>query len=232
VTWIGVAPARPGRYTVTTLDGSVAIESIAATRPVDEHVKASVIGSASRRLLRYDVARIAGRRVTFFERGRTSYRRIGSVTGGRGTIRLAASGASGPREIVARVDLGGVPSPDRVLARYRVAPAKRLTRPTSIRVRRTGRSVSVGWGKVNGAKGYAVVTRLASGVQRVTRVPGPRTALRLGAIPLAQTGTVTVRALGQLGTWGPARKGRFGAPRRAPSPFRPFGELGANGRRR
>jgi hypothetical protein len=232
-TWIGVAPAVPGRYTVTTLPGSPAVGSVAATRPVDDHVRASVSGSGSERLLRYDVARIENRRVTFFERGRASYRMVGSVTGGRGTLRFSsAPGASGPREIVARVELRGVPSPDRVVARYRVAAAKRLARPEGMRLRRTGGSVSVDWAPVAGATGYAVVTRLGNGVQRVTRVPGTRTELRLAAIPLTEPGAVTVLALGPFGSAGPAARDRFAAPRREPSPFLPFSELGRGAARR
>ena len=227
VTWIGVAPARPGRYTVTTLTGSAAIGSLATTRPVDEHVRASVSGSGSARVLRYDVARVAGRRVTFLERGPTSYRRLGSVAGGRGVLRFSsAPGASGLRQIVARVELRGVPSPDRVVTRYRVPAPKRLGRPASVRLRRSGSSVSIDWTRVEGATAYAVVTRLGNGVQRVTRVPATRTELRLGAIPLTQPGSVTVLALGPLGTWGPAARDRFAAPRSEPSPFRPFAELG------
>jgi hypothetical protein len=215
---------------VTTLPGSAAVRSLATTRPVDEHVRASVSGSGSERLLRYDVARVEGRRVTFFERGRTSYRRVGSVTGGRGTLRFASTpDASGPREIVARVELRGVPSPDRIVARYRVAAAKRLARPASVQLRRAGDSVSVDWAPVDGATGYAVVSRLGNGVQRVTRVRGTRTELRLAAIPLTQPGTVTVLALGPLNTWGPAARDRFATPRREPSPFRPFSELGRAG---
>lgn len=227
VTWIGVAPARPGRYVVTTLPGSAAVGSLATTRPVDEHVTASVSGLGSKRLLSYDVARVEGRRVTFFERGRTSYRKVGSVTGGRGTLLFSsAPGASGVRQIVARVELRGVPSPDRVVARYRVAAAKRLAQPGSLRLRRAGETVSVDWAPVDGATGYVVVTRLGSGVQRVTRVPGTRTELRVGAIPLTQPGTVAVLALGPYGSWGPAARDRFEARRSEPSPFRPFSDLG------
>jgi hypothetical protein len=227
VTWIGVSPARPGRYTVTTLPGSVAVRSLAATRPVDEHVRASVSGLGSKRLLNYDVARVEGRRVTFFERGRASYRKVGSVTGGRGTLLFAsAPGASGLRQIVARVELRGVPSPDRVVASYRVAAAKRLAQPASLRLERAGETVSVDWAPVDGATGYVVVTRLGSGVQRVTRVPATRTELRVGAIPLTQPGTVAVLALGPSGAWGPAARARFEALRSEPSPFRPFNELG------
>ena len=229
VTWIGVSPARPGRYVVTTLPGSAAVRSLAATRPVDEHVRASVSGFGSKRLLSYDVARVDGRRVTFFERGRTSYRRVGSVSGGRGTLLFtSAPGASGLRQIVSRVELRGVPSPDRVVASYRVEAAKRLAQPASLQLRREGETVSVDWAPVDGATGYVVVTRLGNGVQRVTRVPGTRTELSVGGIPLTQPGTVAVLALGPNGAWGPAARDRFEALRSEPSPFRPFSELGRN----
>lgn len=227
VTWIGVAPAREGRYTVTTLPGSVAIATVSETRPVDEHIRATVSRDGNARLLRYDVARVGGRQVTFYERSRTSYRRIGTVAGGRGVLRyVAAAGASGIRQIVVRAELRGVPTPDRVVTQYRIEPPKPLPRPLALRVQRTGGGVSLDWDRVGGATGYAVITTLGSGIQRVTRVYGGRTALRLAAIPLTQTGTVTVRALGPLGAFGPAARAGFQATRREPSPFRPFAELG------
>lgn len=233
VTWIGVAPARAGRYTITTLPGSAAIRELAATRPLADRLRVSVAGKGSARLLRYDVARVAGRRVTFFESGRASYRRLGAVTGGRGVIPFRpAPGAAGVRRIVARVELRGTPTPDRVVARYRVAPPKRLGRPAALRLQRSGRNVSVSWARVGGATGYALVARLSSGVQRVKRLNGQRTRLRLAAIPPTQAGTVTVRALGPLGARGPAARGRFAAPKREPSPFRPFSELGRRAARR
>ena len=106
VTWIGVANALPGRYTVKTLPGSVGIVRLATTRDVDEHVRARVVGKVAKRVLRYDVARVPGRRVAFYEDGASIYRLLGAVAGGRGQLRLApATAAGGQRRIVARVQL-------------------------------------------------------------------------------------------------------------------------------
>ena len=227
VAWIGVAKAAPGRYTVTTLPGSAGIARLAATRDTDEHVRAKVLGKGSKRTLRYDLARAPGRRVMFFERGRASYRPVGTVTGGRGKLRFTpAPGAGGWRQIVARVQLDGVPQPDRVVALLRVSSPPRLLSPRSLRVRRKGSSVVASWQWVTGASGYAVVLRLRSGGQRVMRVAGPRTAVRLRGIPATDAGAISVRAVGPLGGWGPDVVGRFVARKRLASPFRPFAELG------
>ena len=226
VTWIGVANAAPGRYTVKTLPGSAGIARLASTRNEDEHVRAKVIRAGGKRMLRYDVARVPGRRVTFFESGKSLYRPLGSVTGGRGRLRLAPVGAGGQRQIVARVQLDGAPAPDRVVARYRVASPPRLVRPRALRMRRSGSSVAASWRRVSGAAGYAVVLRLSGGAQRVVRVPWQRTAVRLRGISLTEAGAISVRAVGLLGGWGPQAVGRFVARKRLASPFRPYSELG------
>ena len=93
VTWIGVANAVAGRYTVKTLPGSAGIARLASTRDEDEHVRAKVIRVGRKRILRYDVARVPGRRVTFLESGKSMYRPLGTVTSGRGRLRLAPASA-------------------------------------------------------------------------------------------------------------------------------------------
>ena len=210
-----------------TLPGSAGIARLASTRDEDEHVRAKVIRVGRKRILRYDVARVPGRRVTFFESGKSMYRPLGTVTSGRGRLRLApAVGAGGQRRIVARVQLDGSPAPDRVVARYRVSSPPRLVRPDALRVRRSGSSVAASWRRVTGASEYAVVLRLSSGARRVVRVPWQRTAVRLRGISLTEAGTVSVRAVGPLGAWGPDAVGTFIAKKRLPSPFRPLSDLG------
>lgn len=226
VTWIGVANGAPGTYTVSTLPGSTAIEGVAATRRQADHVKASVSVAGSDRVLRYDVARLEGRRVAFYERGRTSYKRVVVTTGGRGALRFKpAQGPAGTRQILAQVELNGQPSPPRVVARYRVAPPPRLRPPTRLYVRRTAASVSVRWAAVAAATRYALVLRLRNGVQRVVTLPPRRRTVVFRAIPATQAGTVTVRAIGPGGVLGPAASGRFSALKRQPSSFLPLSEL-------
>ena len=233
VAWIGVENGPPGTYVVTTLPGSVALAEIAATRLADEHLRVSVTGTGSTRALRYDIARVPGRRVTFFERGRSSYKRLGAVAGGKGALRFApATGSSGLRQIVARVELDGVPTPERTVARYRPAPPPRLARPGELRVRRSPSSVIVSWTRVQAASRYALVLRLRSGGQRLVRVPSARTTVRLAGVPPTQAGSVTVRALDVRGGWGPAASGRFAARRTQASAFLPYAELRRTTRRR
>lgn len=223
VTWVGVAPAAPGRYAVTALPGSTDIARVAATREVDEHLRATVAGSGRSRVLRYDVARVPGRRVTFFERGRSSYRQLGQVTGGTGLVRFGpAPGPGGLRQIVARVELDGVPTPDRVVARFRAQGPLRMSRPARLDLRRRGSTVVASWRAARNAGRYVVVVRLRSGVTRAVRVPGGRRSVRLSGVPATQSGTVTVRGLGRSGALGPPATGRFAAQRALPSPFRPF----------
>jgi hypothetical protein len=226
VTWVGVAPAAPGRYTVTALPGSTDIARVAATREVDEHVRATVAGSGRSRVLRYDVARVPGRRVTFFERGRSSYRQLGKVIGGRGLVRfVTAPGSAGLRQVVARVELDGVPTPDRVVAGFRAPGASHMGKPARVDLRRRGSTVVASWRAAREAGRYVVVLRLRSGVTRVVRLPGGRRSVRLSSVPATQSGTVTVRGLGRAGAQGPPATARFAALRPTPSAFLPFSEL-------
>jgi hypothetical protein len=223
VTWVGVAPAAPGRYTVTTLPGSTDLARVAATREVDEHVRATVAGAGRSRVLRYDVARLPGRRVTFFERGRSSYRQLGQVTGGKGALRFApAPGPRGLRQVVARVELDGVPTPDRVVARFHAAGPPPIGRPARLDLRRRASTVTASWSAAPEARRYVVVVRLRSGEQRVLRMPAARRSVRLAGIPATQPGAVTVRGVGGSGVLGPPATARFVALRALPSPFRPF----------
>ena len=230
VTWIGVENALPGSYTVTTLPGSVPIAGLAATRPVNDHVRATVTGAGSTRLLRYDVARVPGRVVTFFERGGGTFRRLGSTAGGAGRMRFTPGlGIPGMRQVVAQVRLDGIPAPDRLLGRFRVEAPPRAGRPARVALRRSGGAVNVVWGAAKNAERYLVVLRLRSGAQQVVRVPGGRRSVRLGGVPATQSGTVTVRAVARTGVPGPPAAGRFAARRALPSPVRPFTELRAMG---
>ncbi len=226
VTWIGIEDALPGRYTVTTLPGSVAIAGLAATRPQADHIRATVARAGRARALRYDVARVPGRRVTFFERGRGSFRLLGSTAGGRGQLKFVPGpGTRGPRQILAQVRLDGIPAPDRVVARFRVDGPPRVGKPVRLALRRRGSVVVAAWGAARDAERYVLVLRLRSGVQRVVRVPGGARRVRLAGIPVTQAGSVMLRGLAGPDVLGPAAKRSFPARRTAASPFRPFAEL-------
>jgi hypothetical protein len=72
VTWIGVAPALPGRYTVTTLPGAAAGRPRAPPPPGDAHRPATGYRCGGERQRPEHRARLEGPRQTVIERGRPS----------------------------------------------------------------------------------------------------------------------------------------------------------------
>jgi hypothetical protein len=226
VTWVGVA-GRRGTYTITELPGSPAIAGLAATRPGDGTITASVTRSGDRRVLRYDAGRADGTRITFFEKGRSTFRRLGAATSGRGTIRFTpAPGPAGVRTIVADIEVDGVQAPQRVVARFRATGPSRAGRVRELRVRRAGGALVATWRSAAAPRRYGVVVRQRNGRTRLVTVPGQRRRLRIPGIPRTQRGTVTVRALGPLGDWGAPSSATFRATRREATRLRPFSELG------
>jgi hypothetical protein len=227
VTWVGVADAKPGKYTVTTLPGSAPIASLAATRKGYGDIKASLSGTGGGRTLRYDVGPPGGQRVTFFERGEATFRRLGTATHGRGAIHFApAPGPAGAREIVAQMQVDNVPAPDRVVARYRAPRPVKTAPPRAVVVQRNGTALVISWTPVAGATTYGVVVKQRTGDSRMIRVSARSHRVRVAGIAKAENGTVAVSARGPLGDWGRPRVGRFRATARPFTVLRPFRLLG------
>jgi hypothetical protein len=235
MTWIGVGPAKPGRYTIRPLPGSPAITSTAETRPGDDApITVRVLGppraaQATRRpiTLRYDVGEAEGRSVEFFERGDGILRPLGVARGARGRLRFTPTiGPAGQREVVARPAIDGVPAPELVVARFAAGPPPRAARPGRLRVRRRGRTVVASWRRARNARAYAVVLEQRSGAQVVRELPRTARSVRFRGIAATQRGTVTVRSQGPLSDWSRPATARFRATRRARSPFRDFSKLG------
>jgi hypothetical protein len=232
-TWIGVANGKPGKYTVTTLPGSAPIASLAATRKGYGEIKASVTGTGRRRALRYDLGPPGGQRVTFFERGEATFRQLGTATAGRGAIRFVpALGRAGTREIVAEMQVDGVPAPDRVVARYRAPGSVKTSRPRAVVVERHGTALLISWTRVADATSYGVVVKQRTGDSRMIKVSARSHSVRVAGIAKTQNGTVAVSARGPLGDWGRPRAGRFRATARPFTVLRPFKLLGRGGRGR
>ena len=88
VTWIGVENGPPGTYVVTTLPGSAALAQIAATRPpTNTYASRSRHGVDASAPLRHRARPGTPRDV--LRAGRTSYKRLGAVAGGKGALRFA-----------------------------------------------------------------------------------------------------------------------------------------------
>ena len=129
-TWAGVLDGVPGTYTVTPLPNSPKITGLAETRPGERELKASVKKAGKRRVLSYEVGGLAGKKVTFFERGKASYRALGTAKSSKGKIKFTPTiGPGGKREIVARIEVDGMMTPERVVAHFK-APDRTTSRPS------------------------------------------------------------------------------------------------------
>src|SRR6266511_1561346 len=85
---LGCIGGKPGTYTITPRAGSPAIARVSTSEPAKlPRISASVSRRGGRRVLSYRIAsQQRGQRVTFFERGASSYRKLGTVVGGRGVL--------------------------------------------------------------------------------------------------------------------------------------------------
>lgn len=232
VTWIGVNHGTPGRYTITPLPGSPPIAGIAGTRPGSREIKVGVTGSITRRTLHYVIGSPAGERVTFFERGAATFRRIGTARGTRGAIRFTPSrGQGGMREIVAQVQVDGVSAPERTVTRFRAPATVRTGRVRSLVVRRRDTALLVSWHAVAGAIGYGIVVKQRSASERLIRVPAGRHSVRVSGIAKVESGTVAVSARGALLDWSPPRRAPFRATQKPHTVLKPFRQLGKRPRK-
>jgi hypothetical protein len=207
--------------------GSPPIAGVAATRPGSRTIKASVTGSGPRRTLHYLIGSPVGQLVTFFERGPSVFTRIGSARGGRGVIRFApAAGPGGVRQIVAQIQVDGVPAPDRVAGRYRAPAPFTAVKPAALRVTRRGTTLLVSWRPEAGATMYGITINQRSAGQRLIRLPAGRHSVRIRGIGKSQSGSVAVAARGALLGWGRPSVAGFPAIQRPFTVLRPFGQLG------
>ncbi|MDQ3648130.1 MAG: LamG domain-containing protein [Actinomycetota bacterium] len=198
----------PGTYRIATLPGSPAVTRLRqAIEPRSAKVTARVRGRGERRVLAYAIRRRQAQRVTFLERTSSGLSKpIGTVRGGgRGRLRFRPAPGRGRRRIVAQFELDGLPAERRTVASFR-PPNPRLGKPRSLRVRRRGTRLRVGWKRVRGARRYQVVVTTSGGVQRVRRTRGRRIIVK--GIPRSSRGRVSVRAVAQL-RHGPSARKRF-----------------------
>jgi uncharacterized delta-60 repeat protein len=208
-TYVGAKGA--GTYRVDLLPGSAPIAGVAGSRAgYDTDFSARVRGKGARRTLVYDARRKGGQSVTFFEKGRNVFHRIGRSTGGRGKFRFTpAPGRGGVRRIVTVATLDHTAIPDQVLTKFKVAGTPRTGKPRRVRVRRRGKTLSVSWRKARGATRYGVVVRYSNGHKRGFELSAKRRKLRIRNVPLTQGGSVSVSARGFFRDWAKPRVARF-----------------------
>jgi hypothetical protein len=110
-----------------------------------------------------------------------------------------------------------VPIPDQTIAHFRFAGTLPVGQPGKVSVRRKGSTLIVTWAPATGAVRYGIVIDRTGGTQLELQVPGRRHVARIVKFPASEGGTVSVSALGALGTWGKARTGAAFTARVAPA---------------
>lgn len=184
-----------GVWSITTQSDSARITEVATRQGLPStSVKTRVIGRGAGSRLRYDITRVAGQTVTFFEEGRNIARRIGAVTGGgRGVLRFPAGvGPAGRREIRATISESGIPRRELKVATY-VAPAPPPLALPRVRTIRGASHVDLRWNPVPGAARYDVLVQIGDG--RVLKLDTTQTTLRIPSYNPTLSVTATVAAV-------------------------------------
>ncbi len=218
-TVVGLQDAKPGRYTINTLPGSVPVTKTAqATDQPDAKVSGKVTGKDRRRVLTYDVRGREGQRVSFEEvAANGATKTIGSTTrGGKGRLRFDSAPGRGRRRVFAQFELSGVPAERKLVTSFNPA-SPRLRKVKGVRVRRKGSLLLVSWRKVAGATSYEVGARLSG--RRMTFARTSKRGVRF-KVPKWFAGRLTVRAIDDLRQSPVSGAARFKAISAEPSPFR------------
>jgi concanavalin A-like lectin/glucanase superfamily protein len=227
-TWITIEGAKPGVYKVTAQPGSPPISGAQETRyePRAE-VKASVTGKGRKLVLHYDAGHAAGQTVSFFERGKDTWKLLKKVSGGKGQIAFEPSyGPAGKRSVAAQVEVDGVPGALQTLDHFKAPPPPTVGRVAGVKVVHHGGSLAVSWRKSPYAQGYSVVTDPDGGAVHMLKVKAGRSGAKVKNVPATEGGTVAVVALGVGGERGKPGKARFAALRKAKTRLLPYKELG------
>jgi Concanavalin A-like lectin/glucanases superfamily len=227
-TWLGVEDAKPGTYEIISQPGSPAITGVAETHYEPEAgVSGKLTHKGRRYVLHYNAGQASGQKVTFIERGKTTMRPLRTVSGGKGTIVFEPALAhAGEREIVASVEVGGIPASPQTLARFSASPPPRAGQVTHVRVTRGRGAISVSWRKAPFATSYSVILKQQGGGVRTLRVKGNAHSARLQNIIATASGRIEVIAFGALGDQGRAGRASFKALSKEQTRLLSFKELG------
>lgn len=227
-TWIGLEDAKPGVYKITPQPGSVPITNLRETHyEPGAVVEASVSGSGRHLVLHYDAGHAQGQKVTFIERGKSTFHELKTVSGGSGTVAFQpALGPGGKREIVAQVEVDGVPAPLETLAHFKAPAPPRAAKVGGVRVARHGAGLAVAWNPVAYSQGYGVVVTAGGGAVRSFRVKPAHHAAGLKSFPADEGGTVEVVAFGLFGERGKPGRASFKATAKPATRLLSYGELG------
>jgi hypothetical protein len=244
-TVVGLQNPAPGTYTITPQPSSSGFAQVfTADDPASPRITGSVVGTGVSRTLHYNVGQTADEKVTFFDVGPQGAREIGTTTGGRtGALTFTPGPGNAAHLVEAQVEMAGLPvpmlggggsgaldataaraaghgGPMLTIARFHPPRLVHAGRIRGVRLHRRGTVLRVSWRKTRGALRYALVARLANG--RVRTVIVRRTSATITGIPRTEPGQITVRAIGNDGTPGPAVRARFRATARPRTILQPL----------
>jgi hypothetical protein len=201
-TYVILAGPRGGRWTVKPLgETKIAEVKTAGLRPAPA-VRASLSGKGRDLRVHYRVGRVAGQKVTFQEVGRGVSHTLGTVRGGKGTLRLRpADGPRGRRRVVALVEQDGLPRKRITVAHFKAparvkpaAPSKVTLSTAKAHASATGRKpLTITWRPAKRAARYGVTVVLPDGRRLFFLRDADERVVR---IPDAPAGQVSVRVVG------------------------------------
>ena len=174
-----VAPLdKAGTYRVRAQAGST-VTSLKTSLPLPEvGIDANVRTRGARRVLDYRLTDLAGRTVEFWEVGDGVARRIGTARGASGSLSFTdPESLGGKRVIKAMVLTGGVPSPERTVARFTSPRLRAPAAPAAITATRRGGTLTLRWARSARATSYRL--RVVDTDGRRIDVIIPRRAYRL-----------------------------------------------------
>ncbi|MDX6666115.1 MAG: hypothetical protein QOG68_2321, partial [Solirubrobacteraceae bacterium] len=190
---VTVEHPKAGTWTVQPRPGSPAIKQVKLSdgyRPAKP--AATVVKGRS---LRYTIADLgAGQTVRFVESGKFGHRILGDAKSATGSFALPQDGlAAGKRTITALVQHGGLTTDRSVVARYVAPGPAKPARVRSIRVQRSGTTLSARWPAAKGAARYVVTVHGGKRLGLGRIVAGKHVSFDL--VPRGMRVTVTVTGL-------------------------------------
>ena len=142
-----------------------------------------------------------------FERIGKGGRLIGTIKKGRGSFRFTpGDGRGGRRGLTVQAEQYGLPVAQRIATRYRAPGPAKPARVRGLRVRRSGRTVTIRWRRARGATAYVVRARVKGGRQLVRLVS--RRVLRIRRVDKKASVRVSVAGRNDKGRIGKAAKGK------------------------
>ena len=200
-TWIFVRRPTAGRWRIAPRTGTTALAGVAQAKGLPEpRVSAVIRRRGAARVMTFHVRKLAGQRVRFSERSGKAGHVLAETTRSAGKVRFTPLRTGGRKHVVvADVLQSSMPRRQLAVARFTVRPARRLSPPRRLRVRRAKGTIRVRWAPVRHSVGYVVSLRGQQHFASLMRVKRAR--VTFPHIPDGRV-TVTVAAVDQSDTVG------------------------------